>query len=299
MAILTANERSGRPAARRTATPFLRWAGGKRWLIRELHQLPRRPRRTYFEPFLGSGAVFFALRPKVALLSDINGELIAAYRVVRDRLPELLEELSALENTIEVYERVRATVPRDLVSRAARLIYLNKTAWNGLYRVNSSDCFNVPYGHDSDRDVVNAPGLRAASESLQTAVLRTSPFSTMLSKAGPGDLIYADPPYVTNGSEQAFHLYDPERFSWAAQRRLASALRRVDRAGARFLLSNGNDPSIRSLYEGFEVHVLHRSSVIAGDPKHRRRVTELLISNFPVRLAAETDQTAPTQGVPS
>lgn len=236
--------------------------------------------------------MFFALGPKVAFLSDINEELITTYRVVRDRLPELLCELSTLRNTIDDYERVKATIPPDRIGRAARLIYLNKTAWNGLYRVNGHDNFNVPYGHYTDRELVDEPGLRAASRHLQGVTLRASSFSTALSTARAGDLIYADPPYVINGSGQGFRLYDSEKFSWDAQTRLASILRKADLAGARFLLSNRDDPSIRELYNEFRIATLSRSSVIAGDPKHRRRITELLISNFPLRVAADSRQSS-------
>jgi DNA adenine methylase len=266
--------------------PFLRWAGGKRWLKRALRDIPSVSSGKYLEPFLGSGVMFFAVRPRRAILSDINEELIISYQVVRDRLDELLAELAGLRNTKGEYERIRSAVPSDPVSRAARLIYLNKTAWNGLYRVNKHDGFNVPYGRYKSRKIVDIEGLKSASEALRGIRLLCSDFGTVLDRAKTGDLVYADPPYVSNGSKGGFDLYNVGRFSWDAQTRLAMALGRIDKKGVRFVVSNRDDPNVRELYRDFSIVTLSRASVIAGNPAHRRPVTELLISNFPIATVA-------------
>jgi DNA adenine methylase len=276
-------ESSTRPLA---AKPFLRWAGGKRWLLRSIRKLPVASPGKYLEPFVGSGVMYFALDPPRAILSDINQDLITTYETVRDHVEELIDELAAMRNTMRAYLRIRDTDPSDPVARAARLIYLNKTAWNGLYRVNRRDKFNVPYGHYKNRRIVDADGLRSAAERLSGVRLLCSDFETVLLKASRGDLIYADPPYVTNGSSSGFNLYSVGRFSWEGQTRLARVLSRVNRSGTRFILSNRDDPAIRELYRDFSIMTLARQSVIAGDPMHRQQVTELLISNFPVSIGS-------------
>jgi DNA adenine methylase len=257
--------------------PFLRWAGGKRWLARRVAGSFELPERRYYEPFLGSGAIFFRFRPAKATLSDSNRVLIDSYKGIRDSVEDVISGLCELKNTQKNFLRIRESTPSDLVGRAVRLIYLNRTAWNGLYRVNSQGGFNVPFGHYTYRDLVTPEILRGASQALQGVELRACDFADTIRLASKGDLIYADPPYASNGGSSGFLLYNVDRFRWPEQVRLSRELEKAFRRGASFLLSNRNDANVRALYAAFRARRLGRHSVIAGDPSHRKRVSELLV----------------------
>jgi DNA adenine methylase len=261
--------------------PFLRWAGGKRWMGRRFSGFFPKSFRRYFEPFLGSGVAFFALRPREAFLSDTNAELMNAYGVVRDSIEELLECMSLLRNTQSSFNRIRSEIPKDPIARAARFIYLNRTSWNGLYRVNRRGIFNVPYGHN-DRRLVDVDVLRNASSSLKKAKLRTCDFERAIASVAESDFVYADPPYATMGTRRGFLLYGSQVFDWTQQLRLSKMLERVDEAGGIFLLSNADDDDVSELYSRFHCIRLKRASVIAGDKSARRPITELLVANYPI-----------------
>jgi DNA adenine methylase len=264
--------------------PFLRWAGGKRWLSRILEGLVPDDYRTYHEPFLGSGAIFFALRPPRAELSDSNDNLINAFETVRDCPEALIKRLGRFDYTREEYYRVRSGNPRTPLARTARFVYLNRTCWNGLYRVDRSGSFNVPYGrrgtfHESDADRI-----RVASATLRNSRLRHEDFEVALRRVRAGDFVFIDPPYTVTHGDNGFLLYNEKIFSWADQERLAEAIRRIDRKGALFLLTNANHPSVIALYEGFTARPIQRSSILAADPDNRRPVTELLVTNYRVGM---------------
>lgn len=266
--------------------PFIRWAGGKSWLRRYLPSLLPAKIGVYFEPFLGSGATFFSVQPGLAFLSDINEELVNAFQVVRDSPGELIRVLEGFENTEREYYRIRRYRPRTPVPRAARFIYLNRTAWNGLYRLNGSGRFNVPYGEYETRKVVDSARLMAASRSLSGVTVTRSDFLSSISQAEEGDFVFVDPPYATPTHRSTFTAYTARKFSWLDQLRLFQSLVELDRRGGTFLLTNSNHPNLRALYHRFRIELLTRSSVIASDPKGRGPMSELVVTNYRHRSLA-------------
>jgi DNA adenine methylase len=265
------------------AEPFLKWAGGKRLLLPVL--LPKFPEMRdggrYFEPFLGGGAAFFALRPESALLADVNSELINTYCAVRDCVEDVIEHLLTLANTREDFYRIRTWRPRSRARRAARFIYLNKTCFNGLYRENLAGEFNVPYGeHRYETLVCDTQQLEVASDALFDANLRTADFVSAVREAEAGDLVYFDPPYITGHQNNGFVEYNAKVFSWSDQHRLKNAALRLAERGVRVAISNADHPSIRTLYSGskaFRIHTFSRHSTMASKPAKRSLRTELLI----------------------
>ena len=265
--------------------PFIKWAGGKSQLL-EYMKVPARF-RTYHEPFLGGGAVFFALQPRSAFLSDVNEELTNAYRVVKESVEKLISVLKEAsgEVTEDDYYEVRAQDPESLdpVNRAARFIFLNKTCYNGLYRVNRDGKFNVPFGRYKAPRICDAEGLRLASEALKHAIVKTRDFQDALKLVEPNDFVYLDPPYVPLSKTSNFTEYTSKSFTWQDQEMLAAAaLRLRDEVRCFVLISNSYHPKIRSLYEriGFRLRHVTAQRVIGSTASSRGRINELLISNY-------------------
>ncbi|MCI5065475.1 DNA adenine methylase [bacterium] len=266
--------------------PFLKWAGGKRQLLPEI--LYRVPDQfgTYFEPFLGGGAVFFALSPKRAVLSDLNRELIGTYSVIRDELDLLLDWLPKYKYEKEEYYRIRALdrapefqfLPEHV--RAARVIYLNRTCFNGLYRVNSSGYFNTPIGKYKNPKIVDEENLRACSQALQGATLSHRSFDAVLDEVKKGDFVYLDPPYPPLSASADFTNYTEESFSWDDQVRLREFCVELDRKGAFFLLSNAGIPPIQELYDRFTVEEILAKRAINSKSDRRGEVCEVLVRNY-------------------
>jgi len=262
-------------------TPFLRWAGGKRWLVHHLEDFVPRSPRCYFEPFLGAGAAFFKAMPGRAYLSDSNRQLITTFKIVRNYADELGKVLRGLRCERSLYYRMRASQPKTPLETAVRFIYLNRCSWNGLYRVNSRGDFNVPYGGEGrNPQIWNEGSLHAAAEALSNATLASCDFAEALELAGPDDFVFADPPYTVTHGDNGFLLYNELIFSWKDQQRLKNCLVGLHKKGGLFLLTNADHPAIRRLYAGFPIRSVSRSSILAADPSHRRRVTELLITNY-------------------
>jgi DNA adenine methylase len=262
--------------------PFLKWAGGKRWFIsRYLDLLPTRFDR-YIEPFLGSGAVFFALNPPKAILADLNRDLIETYSAIQKdwrRVVRILD-MYHLDHSKEFYYMLRSSRPRSLHKRAARLIYLNRTCWNGLYRVNVRGQFNVPIG-TKQNVVLDTDDFHRTSIRLKRASLVVSDFEAVICRARRGDLIFADPPYVTAHSQNGFLKYNEKLFSWDDQMRLMKCLLKAKKRGAHIVATNADTPSVRRLYEGsFAVRTATRSSVIAANSWHRGTSNELVITSW-------------------
>jgi DNA adenine methylase len=259
------------------ARPFLKWAGGKRWLAQTgiLPSLSDHGR--YFEPFLGSAAMFFALKPANALLSDANAAAIELYEVVRDHPDELEARLKSHEraHSHDHYYSARADMPSCKLDRAARMLYLNRTCWNGLYRVNRKGHFNVPIG--TKTKVLMGDDFGAISARLKTVVIRCCDFSESMREAGKGDLIYADPPYTVRHNANGFLKYNQQIFSWDDQVRLRDAAVAASQRGATVVVSNADHDSLHELYgEIADFKRLTRPSVISGTSAARGRVTEAL-----------------------
>jgi len=266
------------------AEPFLKWAGGKRSLLQsyapyfpEYDDISR-----YFEPFLGGGAVFFYLQHPKSFLSDINAELIEVYQVVKSKVEELIAALSSYANEEEFFYKVRSRDPASLdeIDRVARFIYLNKTCYNGLYRVNSKGEFNVPFGRYRNPLICDKEALRAASLALSKAVLRCTDFEDALSICENGDLIYLDPPYNPLTTTANFTSYTSDGFGEDDQVRLADVYRDLDRRGCFLMLSNSDTPLIRKLYKKYRQIEVKAPRAINSNPKKRGKITELLITNF-------------------
>lgn len=265
-------------------TPFLKWAGGKRWFVAgHLGVFPTEFNR-YIEPFLGSGAVYFSLQPSTAILSDINEELINAYRVVRDHWSALEDELMwhEVRHCSAHYYEVRASKPRSAIKRAARMIYLNRTCWNGLYRVNARGEFNVPIGTKT-QVALDSDDFSSLSKLLKKAELCSCDFEAIVDRADCGDLLFVDPPYTVKHNLNGFLKYNDKIFSWQDQVRLRDALSRACDRGAKVVLTNANHESIRELYSNFNQFALERQSVLSGLIKSRGSTEELLVTNFQIR----------------
>jgi DNA adenine methylase len=265
--------------------PFLKWTGGKQWLALLLgRELEPYVGRRYFEPFLGGGAIFFAAHPPSARLSDSNADLIAAYRAVRDHVDEVIHRLAPMKNDFATFHKVRSSRPTGLVERAIRVIYLNKTAYNGIYRVNQDGQFNVPYGRRPDATVCQEPRLRAASAALQGVTLRTADYKIALREVQTGDFIYLDPPYITTHNNNGFIKYNARLFSWGDQLTLAAWAEALVECGARVMVSNAAHKSVVALYPSFRAIELRRHSLIGGLPQSRGDVSEVLLSSFDVEI---------------
>ena len=231
---------------------------------------------TYYEPFVGGGSLFFAALPKVAVLSDLNSRLMETYACVRSEPNEIMSTLAQWANDATTYYQVRDMTFVNKVRRAAQFIYLNKTCWNGLYRVNRSGEFNVPFGNHG-RQVFDESHVLEIAAALETARLKTGDFEDVVRDAKKGDFIYFDPPYATNSRKAGFRQYNEQRFNWDDQERLGAAAVTLAKRGCSVLVSNVNYEPVLSLYPGFCHVVVSRHSILAADPQARRLTNELLL----------------------
>jgi DNA adenine methylase len=276
---------AARPAGEPEPRPFLKWAGGKSQLLEQFRPLLPRPAsyERYLEPFVGSGALFFHLRPATAELSDVNREIVECYRAVKTRPEDVIRELEKHRYDERHYYDVRAKVPTRLAERAARTIYLNKTGYNGLYRVNSRGRFNVPMGRYANpgfQSPMLFATIHACSKALASARLTSGDFEATLKGVGRGSFVYLDPPYVPVSATSDFTSYARGGFGWAEQERLAAVCRELWRRGARLMLSNSDTESVRALYRGFRIDVVHASRSINSSGAKRGKVCEVVVRNF-------------------
>jgi DNA adenine methylase len=256
--------------------PFLKWAGGKRWLVQSGQLKTPNEYNRLVEPFLGGAAVFFGLEPTSALLSDVNPDLIELYEVVRDypAALELLMRWHQEKHSHEHYYQIRARTYRDPVWKAARTLYLNRTCWNGLYRVNRRGEFNVPVGTKS---LVIAAGesFQGASELLLRSILKCQDFEPTIDECAGGDFLFVDPPYTVKHNLNGFLKYNETIFSWDDQVRLRDACVRAALRGAHVVVTNADHESVRTIYTGVaEYQRVGRASVLAGNSDFRSRTTE-------------------------
>lgn len=259
--------------------PFLKWAGGKRWLVERYLDVFPRFEGKYFEPFLGGGSVFFSLLPERAVLSDTNARLIECYSAIRDQHADVIDALQIHQekHCRDYYYETRAQSLSGSAERAAQFLYLNRTCFNGLYRVNKKGQFNVPLGTktkviDEDEDF---EGLAAA---LKNVELRTCDFEETLDRARAGDFVFVDPPYTVKHNLNGFLKYNEKIFSWEDQIRLRDAVVRAKERGVTVLLTNAAHWSVVDLYKGIGTsRHLTRASVLSGKSDARGSVDELLV----------------------
>jgi DNA adenine methylase len=284
-----------RPQTQRLrAGPFVKWAGGKGQLLSSLLQLVPSSFNTYHEAFLGGGALFFALSNdgliERAFLNDQNRELVITYTVIRDQLAPLLSRLSNLArdyasaiSQADFYYSVRDRDPTSDLDIASRFIFLNKTCYNGLYRVNRRGRFNVPFGRHKKPTIFDPGNLEAVSRSLTIARITAHPFELALSNVSPGDFVYLDPPYQPITRTASFTGYTPNGFSPYDQQRLASEFARLDRLGAKVMLSNSDHHIIQQLYSStrYDVREMQANRQINRDASKRGPITELIVRNYP------------------
>jgi DNA adenine methylase len=263
-----------------TREPFLKWAGGKRWLVRRHLSLFPTNYGRYIEPFVGSGAVFFHLQPKRAVLADTNRELIGTYRAVRASPSDVAKTLNRYhrQHSATFYYDMRRAAPLTAVERAARFIYLNRVCWNGLYRVNLKGQFNVPIG--TKKEVRFPEGfLEQTAKLLRRARLVHSDFERIIDGATRGDFVYVDPPYTVAHNNNGFLKYNEVLFTWADQIRLGDAVHRATKRGVKLMVTNAAHKSVIDLYAGFaHVTSVPRNSVIAADSAFRGRLAEAIFT---------------------
>jgi DNA adenine methylase len=255
--------------------------GGKTSLLPRLREHVPEDLRCYHEPFVGGGALFFALAPARACLADSNAELIHSYAMVRDDVRGVLAALGAHVYERRHFETVRAQDPIRIgpAERAARFIYLNKTCFNGLWRVNRAGRFNVPFGRYRNPSFANPEPLLRASAALRGVDIRQETFENSLRRAQRGDFVYLDPPYDPVSATASFTSYTADAFTWEDQMRLAETCLDLDRRGIHFVLSNSATPRIRELYGRFEQQIVRAPRHINCKAGGRGRVEELLITN--------------------
>lgn len=259
--------------------PFLKWAGGKRWLVKRGNQLSPSSYKRYIEPFLGGAAVFFSLPEKPYIISDLNPELVNCYEAIKDDYREVEKYLRAhhKKHCDDYYYQVRSSRPRKKCIRAARFLYLNRTCWNGLYRVNLQGKFNVPRG-TKNKVILDTDNFQNISKRLNKGKILCQDFEETVSVALEGDFVFIDPPYTVNHNLNGFLKYNEKIFSWADQERLREAIVSAVDRGVMITMTNADHPSIHKLYSGMgKIERVERSSVIAGSSSHRGATSEILM----------------------
>jgi DNA adenine methylase len=259
-------------------SPLFKWPGGKRWLVAILKFIINKELKgTYYEPFLGAGAVFLHVHPKKAFLSDINNQLINCLQTVLSKPDEIACQLHDWKNTKACYYKVRNKVDlSDPIYMAVRFLYLMQTCWGGVYRINRKGHFNVPYGK-SKRPVRPPNDILKIASVFSKAKLKCLDFETAVRNAKKGDVVYADPPYTTLGANNGFVRYNERLFAWADQERLARVARSAKRRGVFVAVSGFWHQSILNLYPGWWAIKLSRFSSISRTSKQRRNIEEILL----------------------
>ena len=266
--------------------PIVKWVGGKRQLMFELlKNMPENYNR-YFEPFIGGGALFFELQPDNAYISDMNEELINLYQVVRDNVDELIADLQKHDISKDYFMEIRNIDRTDEyknwsdVKKASRFIYLNRTCFNGMYRVNSKGEFNVPFGHYKNPRILDENNLINCSNLLQRTEIKHADFSEILKKVKKGDFVYFDPPYVPLSETSSFTSYTKDGFDVDMQFKLRDVCDELDSLGVNFLLSNSDTKLVNELYENYNIKKVFASRQINANADGRGKITEVLVRNY-------------------
>jgi DNA adenine methylase len=263
--------------------PIVKWAGGKQWLAAGATSLaPQGWRGRYFEPFAGGASFFFSLQPARAVLGDSNRELITTYGALKDDAESVIDLLDDYSYDKEFFYYLRGTSPRASHAIAARFLYLNRSCWNGLYRVNRRGRFNTPFGDFTNPTILDEDRLTDAVALLKRAALRLGDFGSTLRDVKPDDFVYCDPPYIIGHQNNGFVKYNAHLFSWEDQVRLAKLATLLKKKGANILISNADHQKVVELYKGFNLYSVVRRSSISGDPESRTMTKEVLLSSYKI-----------------
>lgn len=272
------------------AKPFLKWVGGKRQLLEQFENIFPKDFNVYHEPMVGGGAVFFHLSPKSAVINDTNEDLMRAYEVVRDDVDKLIDLLKKFNRnhskdfyykTRDKFNKLKKKANGDnKIEFTARLIYMNHTCFNGLYRVNQKGEFNVPVGRYKNPTICDEDALRAVSEILKSVQILCGDFENAVESVNTDDFVYFDPPYDPVSNTANFTEYTNGGFGKEGQKRLAQTFRRLDRKDVKVALSNSDTDFIKDLYQGFNVHILKARRHINSNAAGRGEINEVLITNF-------------------
>lgn len=264
--------------------PFLRWAGGKTWLTKHISNFIPNDFNNYFEPFIGGGAIFLHLKSNgyiknKAYLSDTNPELINAYRVIKSNPEDLIKILQTLKNTEEDYYRIRRELFDNNLEKAAKFIYLNKTSYNGIYRVNSNGEYNVPYGHRQSKNLFEFDNILRVSELFKGVFFSVSDFKKKCLQSKTNDFVFLDPPYTVAHENNGFIQYNQSLFSWENQIELSQIIDVLNHRNTNFVLTNALHESIDNLYQVGNKCTMSRASNIGGRGAKRTNYNEIIISN--------------------
>lgn len=280
-------------AKNKPVMPVVKWVGGKRQLLDEITTLLPKRITSYCEPFLGGGAVLFAIQPSKAVVNDLNEDLITVYEIIRDDVETLIESLKKHENTSEYFYAIRDAdrnkenySAMSKTEKASRLIYLNKTCFNGLFRVNSSGEFNSPFGHYKNPNIINEPILRAVSKYFNSNDISfySEDFSKTLNRVEKGGFVYLDPPYDPVSDTACFTGYNKGGFDRNEQIRLKQCCDDLNRRGIKFLLSNSSTEFIKELYHEYNFTFVKAKRAINADAGNRGAIEEVLIKNYGIRV---------------
>jgi DNA adenine methylase len=275
-------------AKNKLVVPFLKWVGGKRQIIPEIAEHLPKNIKLYIEPFIGGGALLFHLQPKRAIINDFNSELVNVYRVIKEDLENLISDLKKHKNEAEYFYKIRGIDRTEEIDRltsterASRIIYLNKTCFNGLYRVNNSGEFNSPFGRYKNPNIINEPVLRAVNHYLNNndVQIMNGDYLEALQKAEKSSFVYLDPPYHPVSESANFTGYIQGGWGTEDQIKLREACDDLTRRGIRFLQSNSSTDFIKEEYKKYKIYVVKASRAINSDAEKRGEVEELLIENY-------------------
>lgn len=277
-------------AKNKLVAPFLKWVGGKRQLMPDIKKLLPKglANHPYYEPFIGGGALFFDLQPKQAIINDYNEELVNVYRIIKDNPEELIEDLKRHENTSEYFYELRAVDRTPSfnkltnIQRASRIIYLNKTCYNGLYRVNNAGEFNSPFGKYKHPNIINEPIIKAVSKYLKTANIQilNGDYEKALEDIPTNSFVYLDPPYHPISESSKFTGYVQGGWTEKDQLRLRDVCNLLNEKGIKFLLSNSSADFIKEIYAGYRIHIVKATRSVNSDSTKRGQIDEFLIRNY-------------------
>ena len=272
----------------REAKPFVKWAGGKKQLLSQLLAFTPLKFQNYFEPFIGGGALFFKLhylgRIKKSYLNDLNENLVTAYKTIKEKPQELIKELSSgkYKNEKETFYKIREEESKDQIKATARFIFLNKTAFNGLYRENSNGKFNVPFGKYTNPKILDKENILAVSKALQTDETTCLDFEKAVAQAKKGDFVYFDPPYQPISKTSSFTGYTKQDFVEKDQQRLFNCFKTLDKKGCLVMLSNSYSPLVKDLYAEFNQKIVMASRAISCKGEGRGKIKELIVTNYAI-----------------